>query len=845
MASDFDKFNEEVNKSKKSLEGMVNEQKKLEQGIGPMIKAYKELAEVNQEIARQQALLNQAKKFESEWTKKNGKELKDLESRSASLNKKEQERLKILLLEQKARGATVKQLEHQVELLEKGAAETRKMVDGASKLKAIANSTKNFAKAWGWDNLKKYGVFEMDKEIRNAARSMGIGSNSFQAFADNMGRAGGSTQAMGVSIKQLAVLQKGYSQEIGRSVALSERGLVAMAELTEGTGLGEQFAIGMAGAMDMFGGSVETTNKLIEETMNTADSMGVNSAKAAESMQKNLRFAQRYSFKNGVKGLSKMTSEALKLRLDLDGISGLADKVFRPEGAVELAAKLQTMGGAFAQMANPMQLMFKARNDFAGFAKDIGRATAEFVEYNNETGTFDIRGGLASDRMREIANMTGIGVEKLQEMASAQKRIQMIGSVAPISISDDDMSLVESMAEIGEDGKVTISIDGEVKDLSKLQEEDLRRIRKEDKKLKERAKQARTAFDVLDDLKKSFQGLLLPIAQGLKDGLKPLQDMMEDFNKGDGFYDSIRNFTKGIGSFIAKGANLLKPIAKFVEYIGPGGALAAIIGFKAATWIARGVNLGLGFNSVASVGGGSGGPVSGMMGKLGRNARYTRMGGGLSGKMGKFGRGMARGGMMKGGALALGGMAANVGRGFLDDPDSNLGKGLGVLGSTASYAGTGAMIGSVIPGLGTAAGAIIGGLLGAGKGIYDEYFTEEAIQARKRREGSTVKSGYSVDDGIIKFHPNDKFMQMNDGAILASTQEGQLHKAAKELSGGGDVNHKFDDIKIDININATGIDNDIANKIIDNKSFIRNLNIKIKEEASMVLSGGILNPTPK
>ena len=57
--------------------------------------------------------------------------------------------------------------------------------------------------------------------------------------------------------------------------------------------------------------------------------------------------------------------------------------------------------------------------------------------------------------------------------------------------------------------------------------------------------------------------------------------------------------------------------------------------------------------------------------------------------------------------------------------------------------------------------------------------------------GSRHTRGYKnkMNDGIIQFHPNDKFMQMNDGAILASTQEGQLHKAAKELSGGGDVNH--------------------------------------------------------
>ena len=41
------------------------------------------------------------------------------------------------------------------------------------------------------------------------------------------------------------------------------------------------------------------------------------------------------------------------------------------------------------------------------------------------------------------------------------------------------------------------------------------------------------------------------------------------------------------------------------------------------------------------------------------------------------------------------------------------------------------------------------------------------------------------------------------------------------------------------------MDENIAKQIVDNKSFIRGLNTKIKEEASMMLSGGILNPGPQ
>lgn len=189
--------------------------------------------------------------------------------------------------------------------------------------------------------------------------------------------------------------------------------------------------------------------------------------------------------------------------------------------------------------------------------------------------------------------------------------------------------------------------------------------------------------------------------------------------------------------------------------------------------------------------------------------------------------------------LGIGGMALDYGRSKMDDEYSTGGKMLGIGSSALKGAALGMLLGPI--------GAAVGGGLGALYGAYQEYGSDEAIERDRRRSG-TRGLGASVtelNDGIIKFHPNDKFMQMNDGAILASTQEGQLHKAAKELSGGGDVNHKFDDVKIDININTTGMDENTAKQLVDNKSFIRSLNTKIKEEAAMVLSGGILSPTPK
>ena len=94
---------------------------------------------------------------------------------------------------------------------------------------------------------------------------------------------------------------------------------------------------------------------------------------------------------------------------------------------------------------------------------------------------------------------------------------------------------------------------------------------------------------------------------------------------------------------------------------------------------------------------------------------------GLLGKAGGFLK-AAGPGLLKGGLLGIGGMAAEAGGDALKDAGyEKTGGAVSTLGTAASYAGTGAMIGSVIPGVGTAIGAGVGGAIGLGKGLYDNW----------------------------------------------------------------------------------------------------------------------------
>jgi hypothetical protein len=111
----------------------------------------------------------------------------------------------------------------------------------------------------------------------------------------------------------------------------------------------------------------------------------------------------------------------------------------------------------------------------------------------------------------------------------------------------------------------------------------------------------------------------------------------------------------------------------------------------------------LGTSTMPDSGGGRGTPKGG--------GRGTPKGGGFK---------SVAGGLVKGGVAALGGMALTKGGEYAKEQGyAKTGAGLDIAGTTASYAGTGAMIGSIVPGVGTAFGAGVGAAIGFGKGLYD------------------------------------------------------------------------------------------------------------------------------
>lgn len=119
----------------------------------------------------------------------------------------------------------------------------------------------------------------------------------------------------------------------------------------------------------------------------------------------------------------------------------------------------------------------------------------------------------------------------------------------------------------------------------------------------------------------------------------------------------------------------------------------------------------------------------------------TSGGGGMLNKAGSILKG-AGPGLLKGGVAALGGAALSYGGDKLKEAGyEKTGAAADIAGQAAQWGGTGAMIGSVVPGVGTAIGAGVGAVAGGAYGLYKNW---GSLFGGKKEEGQAAASGASA-----------------------------------------------------------------------------------------------------
>ena len=146
--------------------------------------------------------------------------------------------------------------------------------------------------------------------------------------------------------------------------------------------------------------------------------IGLDGRKYLKDMVKNLKMAQKYDFKNGVKGMMKMAKWAQNTRFNMDNLPNMIEDIQKGglEGIITKAAKLQVLGGRFAMGADPIAMAFEAYNDPAALAKRFNSMTMGMGRFNKETGEVEFN-GMEMDQMRALAENSGQSIDDIKKQA--------------------------------------------------------------------------------------------------------------------------------------------------------------------------------------------------------------------------------------------------------------------------------------------------------------------------------------------------------------------------------------------------------------------------------------------
>lgn len=519
--------------------------------------------------------------------------------------------------EQKLYDSTLNSLKQQLAVEKQALNIEKKRV---TTLKLLQNAAVGFLNA-----LPISFFMEADASMKSINKELGLSGIRAEAMRTNIEGASISAARLGANIQDLSNIQSTFADETGRAKALTEEAQMAIVAIGKGTGLGVEQAARLTGQFELMGLNAEKSAQFVQGVVDSSERMGVNTNKVLKNITENFKDLQKFTFRGGIQGFAEMASYAEKFKVDMGSMLDSAERARTLEGAVDLAAELQVMGGEFAK-SDPFKLLFLSRNDPAEFTKKINDMTKSVATFKkNADGSFEtFISPMDMDRLERVGESLGMQrgelVEQAKRMAEIRRmRQQMLGT----TLTKDEMESIEGMAKFNSDtGKFFVEINGQKKDLSRITAQDAQLIEQQARTLDQRAKDAQTFDEVFSNTVTMFKSSMLPILDGMNDILtnvvQPVVTEISNLlNSSPSWVTSIMKYGGAIagGLLVAsKTASMLSPIMGIFK----GGGISKLLSGGAK-----------GVGGASAIGGNTGGFMSSMGAGAGVGVAAAGMGTGI------------------------------------------------------------------------------------------------------------------------------------------------------------------------------------------------------------------------
>ena len=288
--------------------------------------------------------------------------------------------------------------------------EWKKNVDGIKKgyqqftsaLKKSFNVIKDSTEFWR----------KQDEQITKMVATFGLTNDELKKYRDASYKAGVELAFQyGKTQEDMVKLQQGYAEATGKNIVLTKDNYEAQFQLQQL--MGDENSLAFTSGIEQFGVGINDARDRLYEIYKLNKTTGVSWSKTSKDLNNNLKLAQKYNFKGGLDNMMKMTVWANKMKINMQTIGSIADKISNPEGAIETAAKLQVLGGAFATMANPLQMLYESLDDVGGLAQRVEKMFDGIGRFDRDLGEVRIAG---PDRLRVKAAAEAMGMSYEEAM---------------------------------------------------------------------------------------------------------------------------------------------------------------------------------------------------------------------------------------------------------------------------------------------------------------------------------------------------------------------------------------------------------------------------------------------
>ena len=287
----------------------------------------------------------------------------------------------------------------------------------------------------------------------------GLTGKFSEQFRDALTDANPRLLQLGVSFDDLVDASIRLVRETGKFATNSQQTWERAGEVAKAYVGDLDELVSMVPEFQKIGFGFSDANEKIASAGKAALSVGLQSQKVTGELKTNLSKLNEYGFRNGVEGLSAMIRKSIEFRTNMEDVYRIAEKVMSPEGAIELSANLQVLGGAIGDFNDPMKLMYMATNNVEGLQDALIGAASSLATYNSEQGRFEIT-GINLRRAKEMASQLGMSLGDLSKTAIAtaeRTRASTELMARGLTVSDKDKEFLTNIAQMKE-GKMVIEL---------------------------------------------------------------------------------------------------------------------------------------------------------------------------------------------------------------------------------------------------------------------------------------------------------------------------------------------------------------------------------------------------